>query len=322
MTIEARKRGGRPATGHLKYFGNRWHVRVTLADGTRSPWIDLDPNIPEDDRARARSCALVLSNEARDGGDVRAAVQETVAEYAKRWLEDREERGIGTVASHDRGRLGKHVFPKLGALDVRTFGREDVERLVEDLDRKISLSASHEGHLSWKTASNVWVLVSKMCKDMADAKHRELRVREDNPAARVAPPERGDARAKNYLYPSEFRRLVECTAIDVTFRTLYTAAVYTYARAGEMDALTWEDVDLEHGVIHITKAVDRETGKVKSTKSGTTRRIPIDDELRPLLDRLYAEAKGNSPMPPTGARALDAGQRGPGRPPPSAPARG
>jgi integrase len=181
------------------------------------------------------------------------------------------------------------VLPILGTLDVRTFGREEVERVVADLDRKARLDDDEEESLWWKTASNVWVLVSKMCKDMADAKDRTLRVRDDNPAEHVAPPDRGQVRAKNYLYPSEFRLLVECPHIDVAFRIVYAVAVYTYMRAGELVALEPGDVDLEHGVVHITKSVDRETGKVKSTKSGITRRIPIERELKPLLERLYAQ---------------------------------
>lgn len=40
------------------------------------------------------------------------------------------------------------------------------------------------------------------------------------------------------------------------------------------------DVDLEHGVIQINKAIDREAGEVKSTKSGEARRIPIEAALR------------------------------------------
>lgn len=44
--------------------------------------------------------------------------------------------------------------------------------------------------------------------------------------------------------------------------------------------------------IHITKAINRDTGEVQSTKSGITRRIPIEPELRPLLLRLKAARKG------------------------------
>jgi integrase len=280
--------GGRPVTGSIEWADEAKTipvgVRVMKAGGKRQ-FIRFDAGTARDE---ALALAPVLAERARHAVDENAG--EAVSEYSKRWLVDREARGIATVG-HDRGRLGRHVLPLIGHLNVRTFDREAVERVVEDLDRKIMVDEDDEEHLNWKTASNVWVLVSKMCSDMADAKRRDLRVREDNPAARVRPPERGEQRAKQYLYPSEFRRLVESKAIDVAFRALYAVAVYTYARSNELAALTWEDVDLEHGVIHITKSVDRETRKVKSTKTGTTRRIPIEPELAPLLRRLHAARK-------------------------------
>jgi integrase len=82
---------------------------------------------------------------------------------------------------------------------------------------------------------------------------------------------------------------VSCEGIKIAFRTLYAVAVYTYARSNELAALTWDDVDLEHGVIHITKSIDRETREVKGTKTGTTRRLPIEPALAPVLLRLRAE---------------------------------
>ena len=286
--------GGRPATGSIVWADPKTKtkpigVRVTKANGKRK-LVPFEPGTTADD---ARALAPALAERGRFA--VGEHEGETVTEYAQRWLADRAAHGIASAQTHDRGRLRKHVLPVIGPLDVRTFGREDVERVVADLDRKIRLDEDDDARLWWKTASNVWVLLAKMCKDMADAKARALRVRDDDPAARVAPPDRGEARAKNYLYPSEFRRLVECRAIDVGFRIMYAVAVYTYMRAGELVALEPGDVDLEHGVIHITKSVDRETRKAKSTKTGTTRRIPIEPELRPLLEALHAQreqAKG------------------------------
>jgi integrase len=159
------------------------------------------------------------------------------------------------------------------------------------LDRKILLDLGHEDHLGWKTASDVWVLVSRKCARtwlMRSAAICACTTTILRPAWR--PPEREEQPAKQYLYPSEFLRLVECKAIDVAFRTQYAVAVYTYARSNELAALTWDDVDLDHGVSRITKSVDRETRKVKGTKTGTTRRIPIEPELPPVLARLRAES--------------------------------
>ncbi len=299
-------------TGSLERYraskgGTYFRARIRLADGSRVrvdvPVKYSTPAGGKTTEERAELYALAVQEREEETGELLAKKKsreaekakpshrgngETVKSWSGRWLADRKLRGIVTVA-HDAGRLGKHVLPIVGSLAVQAFRREDVERVVDDLDRKVRLDDDDDDHLSWKTASNVWVLVSKMCKDMADAKRRDLRVRDDNPAERVHPPERGTRPAKQYLYPSEFSRLVECGAVDIAFRTLYAVAVYTYARSNELAALTWDDVDLEHGIIHITKSVDRETHQVKSTKSGTTRRIPVEPALRPVFLRLHSE---------------------------------
>jgi hypothetical protein len=114
--------------------------------------------------------------------------EETVNEYAKRWLADREGR-VNSIRD-DRGRLTLHVLPIIGPLDVATFNRDDVERVRDDLDRKIVSAA-----LSWKTAANCWTLLTSLCGDMVNAKKRALRTRDDNPCTNVRAPERGADKA-------------------------------------------------------------------------------------------------------------------------------
>jgi integrase len=281
------------ADGTVYYRG-----KIRLADGSRER-VDIDPPHCVDlDASRAFVRETQVQEDAhgrllaRKLGVPPPATSETVREWCKRWLEWRANRGLSTTP-HDKGRLGSYVFPILGLLAIRTVTRADVERIVEELDRRIALPEGDAERISWKTASNVWVLVSKMFKDVVSAKQWDLRVREDNPAAGVAPPKHGDRKAKVYLYPSEFERLIACAGIARPFRVMYAVAVYAYARAGELEALTWNDVDPEHGVIQINKAIDRETGEVKSTKSGETRRIPIEPALRPLLERLREERGGD-----------------------------
>jgi integrase len=173
---------------------------------------------------------------------------------------------------------------------VRTFARDDVELLRDALDAKIT-----KGELAWKTIASCWTLVTSMCDDMANAKRREFRVRTDNPCRDVKPPERGAHLAKQYLYPSEFLQFVTFEKVPLRWRRAVALAIYTYVRDGELRVLRWDagDVDLEHGVLSITRAYNRrKPNETKGTKSDASRRFAIEPALLPLLDVLHEEKGG------------------------------
>ncbi len=283
---------GRPATGSIRWKRNpatgafQWFARLTLVDGSR-PIVGLDPSLGREDEAAARDCARAVSERARGARAVSVRNVETVAEYSDRWLAYRLERGLVTV-DDDRSRLRKHILPVLGSYNVQTVSRDDVERLVERLDETVRTG------LSWKTAAHCWGLVTKMFSDACGSKRRDLRVRDDNPARGVHGPDRGVSRTKVYLYPSEFSALVACEAVPLRWRRMFAVTTYLYARAGEVNALVWGDVDLERGVVHIHASASRTTGSVSTTKSGKSRRVPIERELMPLLRAMHCEERERS----------------------------
>jgi integrase len=82
--------------------------------------------------------------------------------------------------------------------------------------------------------------------------------------------------------------------VPVRWARLFALAVYTYTRAGELEALDWSDVHLEHGYAHVHRSVDRvrDKGTMRSTKTGVARRVPIEPELRPLMQLLREESGG------------------------------
>ena len=59
-------------------------------------------------------------------------------------------------------------------------------------------------------------------------------------------------------------------------------------RNGEMYALRVSDVDLEAGIIHVTKQFTSKDG-LHETKTNLSRVVPIADELRPLLKWFISE---------------------------------
>ncbi len=195
-------------------------------------------------------------------------------------------------ASENAGAYRNHIRALIGHKHVREWTAEDLRRLVAYLDDKIS-----RGELKWKSTRNIWATASKMCADAQRSKLPELRCREDNPARIVAGPERGDRTQKQFLYPDELDRFLRCEIVPLHWRRLVAIAVYTFARDGELRALRWEDVDLDHGTIHIHRAIERRSGTVKGTKTRTARRIPIDPNLVPLLRAMKREA-GDDPAAP------------------------
>ncbi len=275
------------SAGNVQWTGARWRALVRYADGSRG-WVPLPDTITAEQRDQAKALAvdvaaraiLRLPPSARGAHAPSTSGGESVAEYAERWLVERERRGLRAVKD-DRSRMQNHVLPVLGARGILDVNAKDIRELVATLDAK-----SRGGFMSTATARKVWGVVSKMFDDACRSKVEALRVREDNPARDVKPPDDGPSKAKAYLYPAELLALVGCERVPLRWRRIYTLAVYTYARAGELEALHVEDVDLVRGALHIHRAADRETGEVRETKTGETRRVPIEGTLRPLLEAL------------------------------------
>lgn len=296
MSQATKKDGrGRKRSGTIEWHSDHWDVRPTLADGSRGVRVCQPKGTSE---ARARDKAKALTEMAEREGRTRQVVPATAPAsvqgptfkaWAEAWCADRERRGLSSVED-DRGRLRKWILPRLGPpLGERAaaaISRTDLEALVEDLDGRVLA-----GELSWKTAKNVWGVVTKMFSDAVRSKTAALRVREDNPAANVAGPDEGVKKSKAYLFPAEFLALARCARVPLRWRRLFAVNVYTYTRAGELEALGVEDVDIAHRVIHVHRAIDRSEGIEKETKTNNPRRFPIEEPLLPLLERMVTEAR-------------------------------
>jgi integrase len=302
----------RPRTGYVEPLkradGRRYYrARIRLADGSRER-IDVPekystPAGGKTAQERAELYAQATQEREDETGELfarrkaRAAEKakqsdpcqgETVKLWSDRWIAARRVRGLRSIAT-DKARLTTHVLLRIGSLPVAKVTRTDLEQFVEYLDGRVRAPLKP---MSWRTASHVWGLVSKMFADACGAKQRDLRVREDNPAISVHGPDRGVHKAKVYLWPSEFLVLVSCALVPFAWRRAFAIATYLYARAGELNALMWEDIDLDRFVIHIHRSADRDTGAMNPTKTSVARRVPIEPALIPLLQAMREQSNG------------------------------
>ncbi len=230
---------------------------------------------------------------------------ETCDEWYSRYHAYAKEIGQ-TDADKKRSRWGKWIRPRIGHKRPEDVTRDDVEDIRDALDRAIHAWTQSGGRnngqegdaSSGKTAMNAWSCLTSAFKAMASSKRRDLRVLDgkSNPCTGVEPPGDKDsrkARRKTFLFPKEATALLGCEAIPLEWREVYAVALYTYLRPGELRVLTWGDVDLDARHINVTKAWDYADEKIKPPKTRNgVRRVPIDPNLAPLLDRM---GKGKEP---------------------------
>ena len=298
----------RPRTGTVAYCeakGDKpghYRARITLADGAR-PWVALPPG-PKSPAAerRARERALALSERASAEGWAPAATDnprrkvasapagEGAEPWVAAWLDARRARGLTSVREND-AHWRCHLAPTLASKHPKDWTAEDMREVVRTLDAK-----AKAGELSWKTAVNAWGTCTSMCADAQKSKVEALRVRDDDPSRDVRGPDRGAKLAKQFLYPSEVAQLMACDAVPVKRRRTVAVAIYSYLRGGELRKLRREDVDREHGTVHVHRANDRTDGGEKHTKGAAARRVPVEPALMPLLRALDAEADGELVM--------------------------
>ncbi len=261
------------------------------------------PNSPQG-RARAKEAAAAFTQRVRAEGIVgtprrgpkaraaRADNASTAAQWWTKYFKLRDTLGLTSV----QGSYETHIAPVLDKpwADVTT---KDSEALRDALDEK-----AQSGLISAKTAFNIWSVWTTAAKAASGQwkkdKSRRLKVRDDNPCVGVAAPDRDDDKELQWLYPDELAQLLACEAVPVEARRTYALATYMYLRGGELKALSWEDVDVERGIISIRRSYDRKTGRIKQTKTGNKgiRRFAVESVLLPLLQTMHAEAGGRGQL--------------------------
>jgi integrase len=286
----------KPRTGTIETCRDRdgnvyYRAKIRLADGSRprcrvpSEWSSspkkakawaLDMQKKEDSRG-----TILAERNRREGKPI---VGETFRTWSVRWLAARSARGYTSVRD-DRSRLETHIMPALRDRPVAAITRDEIEAIVDALDMKV-----RAGELHWRTSWNVWAVLRRAFKDAEAAKQRDLRVRTDNPCDKVAPPDRGVKKAKQFLYPSEFLALMNCERVPIGWRRMFAVAVYLFPRAGELEVLEFSDLELERGQVHIHRGLDRERNATKGTKTGIARRFAFDANIIPVLEIMKAEA--------------------------------
>lgn len=104
---------------------------------------------------------------------------------------------------------------------------------------------------------------------------------------------RDEEKKPEILTSQEIQKLIQLAyESNHAWKRVWTAALLTGMRSGELFALTWKDVDFENRLLNVNKSHNCRLKVFKSTKAGYWRQVPISDELEKVLREQYEETKG------------------------------
>jgi integrase len=243
-----------------------WVVRVQAADGKRV-------------QCYGRTLAEAKRKAEAKKGEWRPAADASVAAFAEEWLAERRAsmKPQGWAAYERAFRL--HILPVLGDLPLARV----TERHLGDLYAR--LAAEGLGGTSCNFAG---VVLKAM---LNDAERRSMIQR--NPSRHVRLPRIVRSREKLVLDAEEARRLIEA-ARGEAFEALYTLALTTGMRSGEIRALRWRDIDLEGGRVRVRGTVTTRIGGGRAVDSPKTARSLRDLPIPPVTVQALAAYRARS----------------------------
>jgi len=208
-------------------------------------------------------------------GMLRAPTTYTLTEAAEDWLRAAKE-GVVRTRSGDpykpsalRGyeqSLRSHALPELGQLRLSAVDRNGVQDLV---DRLVAAG------LAPSSVRNA-ILPLRAIYRRACARSEVV----VNPTLGLALPAVRGGRER-IARPEEAASLI--AAVPEGDRALWATALYAGLRRGELQALRWEDVDLERGLIRVERGWDRVEGPVEPKSRAGKRRVPLSISVRRYL---------------------------------------
>lgn len=227
----------------------RWEARITLLDGRRKCFY-----------GRTRQEVATRLNQAQhdQGMGLPIVTNErlTVGAYLEQWLETMRPPRV-RPSTHRRYReLLAHVTRAYGELRLTRLTQGQIRLLYARLQQDPDTTEGHGGEragAAGRSATTVHHVHTVLRKALADAVEQGLIVA--NPSDRVDGPKLRRASVEPFTL-EETQRLLEAARGD-RLEALYTLAVSTGMRLGELLALTWRHVHLDTGKLQVVASLQR-----------------------------------------------------------------
>jgi integrase len=245
----------------------KWYVKYRDADGRQKM-----ANSYATSKEKAKQFLRLAEENVANGrvGVEKRGEEKTFAELAAHWLEVHS----ATLESHadNVGRM-EHLTKALGKLPVSGVTAETVALLRARMAAETVPNGKGKKVQRWRpsTVNRVLALLRKVLNDGVSWGWAR-----SAPKVKLLPvPET----AFDFLKREEAERFLSHVAVAApNDAALYTTAIYTGARMGEIWGLRWADLDLARGLITVRRNYDRDF-----TKSKKIRHVRINKQLGGVL---------------------------------------
>ena len=230
--ISIRKRG--------KYY--EYRIEIAQIEGKRQ-WLSKSGFMSKNEAYEAGTAAY---NEYLTAGTPFKTCKISYSDYLDYWIENycKVNLKYNTIQTY-KILIKKYIKPKIGYYKLSTITSVSLNNFITELVNENNLSKAYFKNIlkvvkgSFRDATNIYGFIKY------------------NPALTIRLPKitKEQKDIKHLYTQEEIDRILKRFKNNYTFTCAFLTSCYTGMRTGEVFAITWEDIDLEKGIINIQHSV-------------------------------------------------------------------
>jgi len=266
-------RSGLPTGSLTRRPNGYWYLTLHPRDPATGTYRTKTLALGTQDERQARERATALVADYLRGQPLPSADARTpLGDWLTEWLRDKEAQGrSGATIAQYRSIIRSRLVPGLGGVRLGQLTPDHIRRYLRKEAESPRQNAGRKGGDGRGTISSRTVALEHAILRQALEAAVRLDILPRNPADRVDPP-RVVNRPAHRLSPDEVGRLLRATH-GHRLHALWVLLFATGLRIGEALRLSWDDVDLEAGTVHVRRS---------KTAAGV-RTVPISREVTDAL---------------------------------------